>query len=429
MNILVIAHQLPYPPDTGGKIRLYHLYSRLAQRHSVTWVSPVVAADEPHVKDVLQFCEQVIPLPGDGAIELPQHGWRNLVMRAVAHLHWERLFVFCFGYVHTPGLAWRYGTPERVAVVREAVDSCPWDVIICETVNSVELKPPAQRVPCVVSLWDIQWQLFRRLRRISPGTWEDRLFYLPELLKIRRYEREQYRGFDAAVTVSDRDKASLGRLCPQLRIEVIDNGVDNTYYQPSFVSEQSNTLLFVGTLGYAPNRDAVVYFADEILPIIKASVPDTTFNVVGLGAPAGFGEPPGVNMIGAVPDVRPYVQQSSVIVVPLRAGSGTRIKIVEALAAGKPVVTTSIGAEGLRVEHGRHVLIADKPDDFAAAVVRLLRDPALRLELGINGRRLVQQEYDWGMLAQRFESVLADTVRRHKQTVAATPSGRNSCGE
>lgn len=415
MKILVIAQHLPYPPDTGGKIRHFHLYSRLAQRHHLTWISPVVTSDAPYLRDVLRFCDQLIPLPDTGVNQLPTEGWRNILMRAVAHLHWNRLFEFCFGYVNIHGLCWVQGTPERRVLVQETFDSSAWDIVICESIGSVELVPHAQTTPRLVSLFDIQTEIFRRLRQISPWTLQDRLFYIPELLKVQRYERQHYRRFDAAIAVSQHDKALLNQLCAGLQTTVIDNGVDTTYYQPCLGSETENCLAFVGSYSYPPNKDAVVYFAQKILPRIRAHIPDATFFIIGKDAPAELGQVPGVSVIGTVPDVRPFLQQASVVVVPLRAGSGTRLKILEAMAAGKPVVTTSVGMEGLRVRHGIHLMVADEPDDFTAAVIRLLRDSRHRREIGTNARKLVEQEYGWSMLAQRFEAVILDTVRRNER--------------
>jgi glycosyltransferase involved in cell wall biosynthesis len=410
LRILVIAHQLPYPPDTGGRIRHYHLYYRLAREHRITWVSPVGAADEPRVKDVLKFCDKVIALPADGTVQLPAKGWRNLLMRAVAHLHWARLFEFCFGYVSAPGLMWTPATPERLKIIEQVMSAARYDLIICETIGSVELAPKTSQVPRLISLFDIQSVLFRRLRSISSNTYEDRLFYLPELLKIRRYETRHYRGFDAAIAVSERDKASLARLCPDLRTDVVHNGVDVDYFQPDTDAELDACLVFVGHYGYPPNNDAVHYFCSEILPQIRSAVDNVTFLAVGRDAPPELGLYPGVHVIGTVPDVRPYLKQAAVVVVPVRAGSGTRIKILEAMAMGKAVVSTTLGAEGLDVEHGKHLLLADQPASFAEAVMTLMRDRAQRRALGHEARRLVEGKYSWDIQAARLDGIITDLV-------------------
>jgi polysaccharide biosynthesis protein PslH len=409
MKILVISSRLPYPPDTGGTIRLFHLYSRLGRNHSITWVSPVWSGHEPYIKDALQFCDQVIPIDPEG-VQLPTTGWRNLLMRVVAHLHWERLFAFCFGYVNTPGVTWNSATSKKLAVINQVMSASSFDAIICETIGSVELTPRTSRIPTIISLWDIHSELFRRLRSIAPGTIEDRLFYLPELLKIRRYEARYYRDFTAAVTVSNNDKAHLARLSPELPVGVVGNGVDTNYFRPDGDLDIDGCLLFVASYGYPPNVDAAHFFCTEILPIIRSRLPEVTFWVVGRDAPADLGCYPGVKVMSDVPDVRPYLEQASVVVVPLRAGSGTRIKILEALAMGKAVVSTTLGAEGLEVEHGKHLLLADKPADFAQAVIDLVRDRPRRAALGQDGRVLVENRYSWVIQAKKFEAFVTDVV-------------------
>ena len=361
---------------------------------------------------MLAFCDEVIPLPTDGAIQLPTKGWRNLLMRAVAHLHWERLFEFCFGYVYAPGLMWTPATPERLKIIDQVMSSSRFDAVICETVASVELAPRTRRVPKLISLFDIQSELFRRLRAISSKSYEDRLFYLPELLKIRRYETRHYRGFARAVTVSQKDKSLLARLCPELPADVVHNGVDVDYFRPVADSEVDGCLVFVGHYGYQPNSDAAEYFCGDVLPRIRSRLTHVTFLAVGRDAPAELGFYPGVQVIGTVPDVRRYLGQASVVVVPMRAGGGTRIKVLEAMAMGKAVVSTTLGAEGLDVEHGKHLLLADDATDFAQAVVDLVRDRSQRMALGLEARRLVEAKYSWDTQARRLELIVADLVGR-----------------
>lgn len=406
MRVLVLAHQLPYPPDTGGKIRHFHLYSRLAREHDVTWVAPVREIDRRDAEAAEEFCSRVIPIPALGSPQLPTEGPRGALMRVVAHLHWERLFEYCFGYVHAPGLAWMPVTPERRAVVDRAVAESSFDAVICETIGSVELAPLTRQIPRLVSLFDIQSELFRRLRSITQSTIEDRLFYLPELAKIRRYEAHHYRNFTAAVTVSDKDKASLRRLCPRLPVDVVHNGVDLEYYRRGGNAEVEGRVVFVGHFGYPPNSDAARYFCRDIWPIVRQAEHTASFMVVGRDAPADLATVPGVQVVGTVPDIRPYVAQAAVVVVPLRAGGGTRIKILEAMAMDKVVVSTTLGAEGLEVEDGRHIILANAPSDFAEAIVGFLRDPGRRAAMGAEARRLVAEKYSWDIQAERLDGVL-----------------------
>jgi glycosyltransferase involved in cell wall biosynthesis len=184
---------------------------------------------------------------------------------------------------------------------------------------------------------------------------------------------------------------------------------------PSPDEHQGDSLVFVGAMHWRPNQDAIQYFVDEILPLVRDRRPDVSIAVVGQEPPAHIQKLdslPGVHIVGRVDDVRPYVDAATVYVVPLRIGGGTRLKILEALAMGKAVVSTSVGAEGLDVVDGEHILIADSADEFADRIERLLADPSLRGKLGRAGRALVTERYRWDSLARKLESFLGDVVAR-----------------
>ncbi|NLF03255.1 MAG: glycosyltransferase [Anaerolineales bacterium] len=384
------------------------------------------------VKEALTFCEHVIPLPANWQPHLPESGWRNLLMRVLAHLHWPRLFEFVFGYVHGPSLYWIPPNAERTALLEHVCSSRSFDVVICETMSTVELAPGTCQAPKVVSLYDIQSEVFRRMRRVDPGALEDRLFFLPELLRLRRYEAFHYRQFDAAITVSSHDKGLLRHMCPQLPSDVVENGVDTQSLQPVGGGEDDGCLAFVASYNYAPNKDAATYFCEYILPLIRAEYSGATLLAVGRDAPAELARYSGVEVIGTVPDVKPYLVQASVVVVPLRAGGGTRIKILEAMSMGKAIVSTTIGAEGLNVEQGKHLLIADGAADFAKAVVSLLRDKPRREALGREGRRLVEAKYSWDLQAERLERmllVLANTGCGTPQQTTLPPNGADTAAQ
>ncbi|MEI2689486.1 MAG: glycosyltransferase family 4 protein [Anaerolineae bacterium] len=215
--------------------------------------------------------------------------------------------------------------------------------------------------------------------------------------------------------MSELDRRRLGRRCPGLPVEVVPNGVDVTYFIPQPAARDNKSVVYVGHYGYPPNADAAQYFVQAIWPLIRSRIPEAQFIAVGMQPPAGLAGHPGVTVTGAVPDVRPYLADAAVVVAPLRVGGGTRIKIVEALAAGKAVVSTTLGAEGLDVVAGRDLLLADEPQTFAAAVADLLANPGLRADLGRNGRALVEQNYNWDCLAQKQEQIFIRLANRARQ--------------
>lgn len=405
MKLLVIASQLPYPLVGGGQVRLYNLYSRLAERHEITWICPIWPGNEVHVPAVERFCRRVVKLPSKWQPTPPVSGSGRLLHAAIARLQWERLYVTCYGYVPAPGVYWLPKTKERQQVIDEVLASETFDVLAVENMAAAELLPLQRQIPGVLTLFDMQSTLFQRARKVYDTTLEDRLFYWPERAKIIHYERRNYARYDLAITMSELDRRRLQRRCPGLHVEVVANGVDTTYFVPQPVASDSKSVVYVGHYGYPPNTDAVKYFVETIWPLIQLRVPDAQFVAIGMQPPAALAGRPGVETTGAVADVRPYLAEAAVVVTPLRVGGGTRLKIVEALAAGKAVVSTTLGAEGLDVVAGRDLLLADEPQAFADAVANLLVNPDLRAALGQSGRTLVEQNYNWDYLAQKQEQL------------------------
>jgi glycosyltransferase involved in cell wall biosynthesis len=228
---------------------------------------------------------------------------------------------------------------------------------------------------------------------------------------MRRYEARACARAALTLAVSEVDRALLAALAPSARIAAIPTGVDTSYFRPEGWAESPADLVFTGSMDWYPNEDGILHFAKAILPAVLREVPEASLTVVGRKPSArlraGLAGLP-VHVTGRVEDVRPYVSKASVYVVPLRAGGGTRLKIFEALAMGKAVVSTTVGAEGLPLVPGEHFLGADDPDLFARAVVSLVRDPARRRALGAAGRRLVEQRYSWPQVAREFEKHFTD---------------------
>jgi polysaccharide biosynthesis protein PslH len=231
-----------------------------------------------------------------------------------------------------------------------------------------------------------------------------------DYLKLVRYEVESCRRADHVLAMSPADAAYLGGYLPERRqsIIAIDNGVDTAYYTPAPAWPGGADLLFIGSHRHTPNRQGMQYFLDQVWPLICSKLPEAHLFVVGDGPWAemgGIAGNPAVTATGLVDDTRPYLARCAVSLAPILSGSGTRIKILESLAAGIPVVSTTLGCEGITAQPGRDLLVADRPQDFASAVLRIVQDGGLAESLRRNGRRLVEESYDWSAVAARLDAL------------------------
>jgi glycosyltransferase involved in cell wall biosynthesis len=242
-----------------------------------------------------------------------------------------------------------------------------------------------------------------------------------EWRKLRSREANACRRADLTIAVSEEDRKRLTGLAPGAATAAIPTGVDTQYFHPNGRPTIPVRLVFSGSMDWQPNEDAVIYFGEAILPRIRARAPDVSFTVVGRNPSQRLRDVAartGIAVTGTVDDVRPFLDEAAVYVVPLRAGSGTRLKIFEALAMAKPVVSTTVGAEGLSITPGRDIVLADDPEEFAGAVLALLDDPERRRALGEAGRTLVRERYSWEQVAREFEQCCERAAVRyaHEQT-------------
>ena len=268
----------------------------------------------------------------------------------------------------------------------------------------LEAAPRGGTCRTVLSLHNVCFEQYRQMARLDVG-FAARVLYRLKAFAMSKAERHYVRRVDCCVVVSTAERELLQRALPEVRPVVIENGVDCAQLKPLPESPSGSGLLFAGVMGYPPNADGVMLFARSILPRIRAFVPDVKLFVVGHSPAArvkALGREPGIEVTGSVNDILPYYRLSKVTVVPLRAGGGTRLKILESMALGRAVVSTTSGCAGLEVRPGAHLLVADDPQQFADCVVQLLGDDALRTELAGNARRLVERQYDWPTIGERL---------------------------
>jgi glycosyltransferase involved in cell wall biosynthesis len=255
------------------------------------------------------------------------------------------------------------------------------------------------------------------LQRMSDGehSLSRRAFNTLEYLKCRPFEQRLWRKVDACAVPSDREAGLIRKKAPATPTAVVPNAVDPDYFTPSSAPPERDTLIFTGLLSYRPNLDAATYLVNEILPLIQRERPGVTLTIVGDGHAVDMAKlkRPNVTVTGRVDDVRPYMHRAAVSVVPIRIGGGTRLKVVEALAMGKAVVSSQVGSEGIRVRDGEHLLLAgDDAVAFATRVLQLLSDPVWAAALGRAGRSLVAAEYTWRQATTRLETLYHQAMRR-----------------
>ena len=410
MKILWLNANLLLPLDKGGKLRTWHVMRHLAKRHDITYLSfadpAQTAADRQGMREV---CSRLETVPRSD----PAKGTLRFYLDAARYL----LEPVPYGVA-------KYRSPDYAARLASLVRSERFDLIVCDFLVPIVNLP--ERLPCPAILFthNVEAEIWRRHAEMATGVVARRLL-AQQWHRMLRFERDALRRFELVLAVSDVDKATFDRLYPEtLRqpMHVVQTGVDTGYFRPQG-SDQGQTrigpaagqsaphLVFTGSMDWLPNEDGMLYFVKEILPRIRARIPSATLSIVGRAPTPAVRRlaerDPGITVTGRVDDVRPHVAAGAVYVVPLRIGGGTRLKIFEAMSMGKAVVSTTVGAEGLPVTHGRDISIADDPQAFADAVVTLIQDPDARCRYESHARRLVVERFDWSSVAQDFEDALA----------------------
>jgi glycosyltransferase involved in cell wall biosynthesis len=280
------------------------------------------------------------------------------------------------------------------------------DLCIADFLVAAANVPTTGRIPLLLFQHNVEHMIWKRLSDVERVLWRRALLEV-EWKKMRRYEARACEEADLTLAVSDADRELLETCAPPATIRTIPTGVDIEYFHPAGCEETPASLVFTGAMDWYPNEDAMLHFIEAILPAIRRSIPEVSLSVVGRNPSErlrSVAARAGVHVTGTVEDVRPHVARAAVCIVPLRVGGGSRLKIFEALAMGKAVVSTTIGAEGLPVVPGQHLLLAGDAENFAQTVTSLLRDPERRQHLACAGRRLVEERYSWARVTDAFET-------------------------
>lgn len=392
MKIIVIDEEFPYPANTGKRTRSFNLLSRIARNHSLHYLAYGSADSESF--EVFKQCKMnPIAVPN----QVPSKSGPFFYFRLLGNLGSEYPYVVSSHY-------------SRLfeGALRKTIDNLKPDLIICEwTPYAVYVRHIAGIKKLIVA-HNVEtniWQRYRENETNPAKKW----YIGKQAQKLAAFERGAFNWVDGATAVSDVDAAQIRDFNPTLPVEVVENGVELEYFRAKRDHSPTSGLVFVGTMDWRPNQDAVVYFVKDIFPALRKRLPDVEAVFVGRKPPRqilDLNRIPGVTVTGSVDDVRPYMDAAAVYIVPLRIGGGTRLKILDALAMEKPVVSTSVGAEGLDVTPGTDILLADTPEEFVSKIEALLQDPQKARSLGEKGRQLVEERYGWDRLARKLEDFL-----------------------
>jgi sugar transferase (PEP-CTERM/EpsH1 system associated) len=403
MRVLWIKSDVLLPLDTGGKLRTWHLLRNLAKRHDVTYLGFAAADQRPdHLDGMRQVARHVHVVPRSNAAK------GSLRFYADAALHLFDPLPYAIG---------KYRSRPFRSRVEDLLRTGQFDLVVCDfLVPAVNLP---RRLPCpsVLFTHNVEAEIWRRHTENQSGRLGPFL-YATQHRRMLRFEARTLARFDGVLAVSDADRETFARLYPgaiKAPVHVIPTGVDTEFFTPAPSSPGSRSLVFTGSMDWLPNEDAMLFFCREVLPLIRREEPDVTLSIVGrtpTAAVARLAQQAGIVVTGRVDDVRPHIANAAVYIVPLRIGGGTRLKIFEAMSMGKAVVSTTIGAEGLPVTDGAHLMLADAPQTFADAVVRLMRDVEQRRSLEAAARALVVEHYDWAAVAGELDRALTKFARR-----------------
>ena len=398
MRVLLLTQILPYPPDSGPRVKTYNLIQHLARHHEITLVSLVRSDEEAARAEALRgLCADV-------------HTVRLARSRLRDAYHLARSFRDQSSFIIA-----RDECLQLRHLLTDLTRHKHFDIVHADQLNMAQF---ALDLPCgarVLDQHNAVWTIVQRMAQRYP-VGPQRLFLEYEAQRLRRYEANICRRFDAVLTVSEPDRWALevaaeaeGIRYPDGLFDVVPIAVDTDQLQVVPRAGEAPNILSMATMFWPPNVDGVLWFAREIYPLIKAKLPQASFTIVGARPPASVRrlaeQDNSIAVTGYVDDPQPYLASSAALIVPVRAGGGIRVKILEALARGIPVVSTTVGYEGIDVTPGDHLLVGDTPETFAAELMRLLESPALGRALAAAGRDLVERSYDWRVVNCRVDEL------------------------
>jgi glycosyltransferase involved in cell wall biosynthesis len=403
MKLLWLSHFIPYPPRGGSRQRSFNLIRHISRKYE-TYLLALNMQNESRER-VTEFTSELKKHCAEVEIwDLP-YAWRGV--RWWAQLTLSPLSRYPYGC----RALWSTELGRRWSAT---LGNHPEALLHFDSIDLALYLPPASGHRKVLNHHNCESAMAERRAQKEPNPIK-KAYLWHQARKLRRLEESICHQFDVNLTVSELDTETLQERNPQARYHVVENGTDTDYFHPSDAPPEPNTIVFAGSLDWYPNVQGIHFFVRKVWPLLKSQIPRIRLYLVGQRPDHSLTllpeYDPDIILVADPEDVRPWVWKASAVVCPILDGGGTRLKILDALAAGKAIVSTTIGCEGLLLKHGEHVLLADTPEDFAAEVARVIRDDTLRKSLGRNGRVFVESTYGWNVvclrLVQAYESACA----------------------
>lgn len=390
MKILYLSHKIPYPPNRGGKIRPFYTISHLSKQHSVVVACLLESKNEfEYIEPLQKICA------GVHAVFLSPV---TSILRTPWYLFTNKPFTLPYFY-----------SPKLKKVIDELLKKESFDLILVHSSSMAQYVIDYSGIPKIMDFVDVDSDKWRQYSIYSNLPFS--LVYHLEWLRLKKYEIAIGNSFEHCIFTSKFEEEIFKKYInnEQIPITIVPNGVDFEYFKPTTQAYEPNTLILTGKMDYFPNVDGALYFSHHILPLIREDIPDVKFYIVGLAptkAIQKLGKDKNIIVTGYVKDVRPYLQKASVCVVPLRIARGIQNKILEAMAMGLPVVTTSKPFEGINATPNQDLFVEDNPYEFAKRTIELLKDAELRNKVSLLARKKVVETHNWSVNIQRFNEII-----------------------
>lgn len=404
MRILWLKTELLHPIDKGGKIRTFHMLKELKKNHHITYLTlDDGSAEIDALEKASEYAHETITTPHQTAQKFSRKFYLELAGNLFSRL---------------PYFMQKYVSEAMLEEVKKLANDKDFDVIVCDFLMPAVNMPEKIKVPTVLFQHNVEAMIWRRHFEVQKNSLK-KMYLKNQWRKSFDYEKAVCRKFDFVIAVSKEDADTMRNEYAVENVADVPTGVDTEFFRPSLaVEKDSFNLIFTGSMDWLPNEDAIRWFTEEVLPLVRREIPQVSLTVVGRNPFPSLVElskkDSSIVVTGRVPDVRPFMEKASVYIVPIRIGGGTRLKIYEAMAMELPTVSTKIGAEGLPVRDGEEILLRDTPPEFAEAVVKLLKDKSLAEKIGGQAAKTVREKFGWQKVANNFAEICKRAIEMRK---------------